>query len=123
MHSNKISNTLPTGNVIDPTAPTVVDSCGPHQQANRYSPLTAEMEEEPLSAVFLVQSEPFVLRPTVGESDTTSLENPSIFGGESEVDEDAVQSSQRCVLMPRFGGVRGLGPSICGTRSGSPEPT
>ena len=56
---------LLVGNVIDTIAPTVVDSCGPHQQrANCFSPLTAEIEEEPLSVVFLAQPEPFVLSLT-----------------------------------------------------------
>ena len=64
------------GNTRDPIGSTVVDS---GQQANRFSPLTAEIEEEPLSG----------FRPTVAESDTDTLENPSIFG-ESEVHEDHV---------------------------------
>ena len=76
------------GNASDPIGPTVVDS-GLYQRANRFSPLTAEIEEEPLSARFVKQRESFVLRPKVAESDTDSLENPSIFG-ESEVHEDHV---------------------------------
>ena len=63
-------------NARDPIGSTVVDS---GQQANRFSPLTAEIEEEPLSG----------FRPTIAESDTDTLENPSIFG-ESEVHEDHV---------------------------------
>ena len=73
------------GSAIDPI---VVDS-GPRQLANGLSPLTAEIVEEPLPAGSVAQLESLVLRPTVAESDTDSLENPSIFG-ESEVHEDRV---------------------------------
>ena len=118
---------LLVGNVIDPIAPTVVDSCGPHQQReNCFSPLTAEIEEEPLSVVFLVPPEPFVLRPTVGESDTGSLENPSILEGSLKLTStmwagmQAVNPSQRCVSLPRVDwGSRVRISSICGTQSGS----
>ena len=49
---------------------------------------------------FFAQPEPSVLRPTVGESDTDSLENPSIFG-ESEGDEDHVGSVAGCTAIPQ----------------------
>ena len=78
---------LSVGNSRDPIGSTIVDS---GQQANRFSPLTAEIEEEPLSG----------LRPTVAESDTDTLENPSIFG-ESEVHEDHVA---RDAAGPSHGG-------------------
>ena len=42
----------------------------------------------------------FFLRPTVGESDTDSLENPSICGGESEVDEDHVGREAGGLAIP-----------------------
>ena len=67
------------GNASDPIGPTVVDS-GLHQRANRFSPLTAEIEEEPLSAGFVTQPESLVLRPTVAESDTDSRESKHFRG-------------------------------------------
>ena len=75
------------GNATDPIGPTTVDSL--YQRANWFSPLAAEIEEEPLSAGFVTQPESFVLRPTVAESDTDSFENPNIFG-ESGVHENHV---------------------------------
>ena len=42
---------------------------GLYQRANRFSPLTAEIEEEPQPVSFVTQPESFVLRPTVAESD------------------------------------------------------